>query len=342
MTNQHFEDPGSSDQSWRVKNMSHFWEYQLMARQQQEMEHRVQEDRFKSMPDLSNNSSSCDMTSESDIDDVDGLNIVPVKDRRKVFEEVTGPQINCFAAFKPYKNWPSMPSLTVRVKPDKPQPMPLVGANTPRRRQNSKDGLLGEIHHTPVKDILAQFATSFCKSSKVSEPQKVAQPKSGKEEVDSNATNDEIKVVNFEAVAPYHWDDESNGEIYADTPINPCEEMKGVPLYVMENGLEFPLEPIKQRKSKFEKFVTPKPEPRNNSPMSTESTPERESPDPPQPELERGSESGHRPWCAILSDLTQVPSSSEPIKSDSSPYILQEEEVLKSINVVGMYRSKFS
>merc|ERR1719376_1014284 len=50
--------------------------------------------------------------------------------------------------------WPSMPSLTVRVKPEKPQPLPLVGANT----KLSKDELgNGEIHHTPVKDILEQF-----------------------------------------------------------------------------------------------------------------------------------------------------------------------------------------
>ena len=30
------------------------------------------------------------------------------------------------------------------------------------------------------------------------------------------------------------------------------------------------------------------------------------------------------------------------VKSDSSPYILQEQDVLKNINIVGMFKSKFS
>ena len=53
-------------------------------------------------------------------------------------------------------------------------------------------------------------------------------------------------------VSAYRWEDESNGEIYTDMPIDQGEEMKDLPLYVVENGQEFPLLPLSQRKTSFE------------------------------------------------------------------------------------------
>ena len=52
-------------------------------------------------------------------------------------------------------------------------------------------------------------------------------------------------------VSAYRWEDESNGEIYTDMPLDQGEEMKHLPLYVVENGQEFPLVPLSQRKTSF-------------------------------------------------------------------------------------------
>ena len=63
----------------------------------------------------------------------------------------------------------------------------------------------------------------------------------------------------------YRWDDESNGEIYTDRsleispPIENTDSNEGeistdssIGLYVVENGKEYPLIPLKERKSMFE------------------------------------------------------------------------------------------
>ena len=59
--------------------------------------------------------------------------------------------------------------------------------------------------------------------------------------------NEKQKVV-----SAYRWEDESNGEIYTDVPVEEGEEMRYLPLYVVENGQEFPLQPLSQRKTSFE------------------------------------------------------------------------------------------
>ena len=53
-------------------------------------------------------------------------------------------------------------------------------------------------------------------------------------------------------VSAYRWEDESNGEIYTDIPVEQGDGMKDLPLYVVENGQEFPLLPLSQRKTSFE------------------------------------------------------------------------------------------
>ena len=66
-------------------------------------------------------------------------------------------------------------------------------------------------------------------------------------------------------VVVYRWDDESNGEIYTDrsleltaSPIENTDSNEGettdssIGLYVVENGKEYPLIPLKERKSMFE------------------------------------------------------------------------------------------
>ena len=58
----------------------------------------------------------------------------------------------------------------------------------------------------------------------------------------------------------YRWDDESNGEIYTDrqnensvmVQNDETSDESTIGLYVVENGKEYPLIPLRQRKSLFE------------------------------------------------------------------------------------------
>ena len=68
-------------------------------------------------------------------------------------------------------------------------------------------------------------------------------------------------------VSAYRWEDESNGEIYTDMPLDEGEEMKHLPLYVVENGQEFPLLPLSQRKTSFE-FVPRLPSQSSTAPLT--------------------------------------------------------------------------
>ena len=87
-------------------------------------------------------------------DDSDVLQqIVPVRDRRKMFEGVsdvsrlTPRRYGGSGGMGVSGAWPSMPSLTVRIKPEKPQPLPLVGAHTKPSAGNLADST-DLINHT--------------------------------------------------------------------------------------------------------------------------------------------------------------------------------------------------
>ena len=82
-----------------------------------------------------------------------------------------------------------------------------------------------------------------------------------------NQSDDKPKIV-----SAYRWEDESNGEIYTDMPIDQGEEMKDLPLYVVENGQEFPLLPLSQRKTSFE-FVPRLPSQQPNLTVATSGDP---------------------------------------------------------------------
>ena len=352
-TNLQFEEPGSSDQSWGVKNMSNFWEYHMRLKQRQleaEPGFQARNNQHKSMPDLStttteDTSSSCvasdtcqDSCPEEEEDNSSLL--VPVKDRRKVFESSMANSRDFLSPKPSRSSWPSMPSLTVRVKPDKPQPLPLVGANSRKSEDN------GEIHHTPVKDALEHFSNhpspskSFIDSEPISQKTAIQLATPKPDPIPKVEPPKEEEKPEQDVVAPYRWDDESNGEIYTDIPIDPNEDMKDVPLYVVENGHEFPLAPIKLRKSQFE-LVSPKP---------YSSKRKFVVPDLNHSEYKLR-ETQTSPETAFKSSTTGQPTTEKsgrpkeilkPIKSDSTPYILQEEQILKNINVVGIFKSKFS
>ena len=68
----------------------------------------------------------------------------------------------------------------------------------------------------------------------------------------TNSSNQQNSQEKPKIVSAYRWEDESNGEIYTDMPLDQGEEMKHLPLYVVENGQEFPLVPLSQRKTSFE------------------------------------------------------------------------------------------
>ncbi len=117
----------------------------------------------------------------------------------------------------------------------------------------------------------------------------------------------------------YRWDDESNGEIYTDKPMDSEENSDNIGLYVVENGREYPLIPLSERKSLFEQYkqaiVLP-----DFSAMSSN----------------LGS-SKTRQKSKSHMNLT----SSDLIKSSNTPYILEEQAILSSIDVVAKVKPKF-
>ena len=91
----------------------------------------------------------------------------------------------------------------------------------------------------------------------------------------SSSTNHSLHNQNYDKpkiVSAYRWEDESNGEIYTDMPLDQGEEMKDLPLYVVENGQEFPLLPLSQRKTSFE-FVPRLPDHQSNLTVATSGPP---------------------------------------------------------------------
>ena len=176
----------------------------------------------------------------------------------------------------------------------------------------------------------------------------------------------------------YRWDDESNGEIYTDRTLtgtgnndndediehhdltenneNSSNSGSSIGLYVVENGKEYPLLPISQRKSLFESnpSVTLSykvSQPINNIQNSVK----------PKFEIKNVSSAPPLMQAKIKKDETitkpvmMKKSSSHlaekqrnnnvriepPVKSSSIPYILEEQEILQNIDLVSKIKTKF-
>ena len=130
------------------------------------------------------------------------------------------------------------------------------------------------------------------------------------------------------------WDDDTNGEIYtermsthlADADTNVVNVVNGDavhPLYVVENGKEYRLVTLQERRQMFE--------PRRKKPVSK---PKQDIP------VERVPEPDPEEIVPVVPEEVPAPAE-EPIKCQNLPYILEEQEVLQNIHIVKNIRNMF-
>ena len=137
---------------------------------------------------------------------------------------------------------------------------------------------------------------------------------SSSDSVSSSMTCSSLSTVITRSARPASQLEESTGEIYTES-----DHRTEQGLYVLENGMEYSLTPLTSRKSKFESLPTstdrirPKFTTVRVAPKSLSSRPYQE----PQP------------------------TNMERVKSSSVPYIEEEKDVLKNINIVKSLKTKF-
>ena len=152
----------------------------------------------------------------------------------------------------------------------------------------------------------------------------------------------------------YRWDDESNGEIYTDRPNQDQNDTQdanneqpedilnhsSVGLYVVENGKEYPLLPISQRKSLFE----PNPSVKLSFRAATSTSNLADS----NTSLTKTASIVASKEERVITRPIMMKSQEKrnaiiepPIKSASVPYIMEEQEVLQNIDLVAKIKTKF-
>ena len=152
----------------------------------------------------------------------------------------------------------------------------------------------------------------------------------------------------------YRWDDESNGEIYTDrpnqendtqTPNNEQPEdilnQSSIGLYVVENGKEYPLLPISQRKSLFEPNPSVKLSFRAATSTSNIAASNTSLTKTASSILASKEEKVISRPIIIKSQEKRNISIEPPIKSASVPYIMEEQEILQNIDLVAKIKTKF-
>ena len=143
---------------------------------------------------------------------------------------------------------------------------------------------------------------------------------SSSDSISSSLTCSSLSTVIQRSPRPASLYDESAGEIYTE-PENNNTNSHDEALYVVENGLEYSLAPLTSRKSLFEHQTLDRIRPT----VSTEATRSLSS-------IRRDKPSNHHHPRANEMDR---------IKSSNVPYIEEEKDILKNINVVQSLKSKF-
>ena len=159
----------------------------------------------------------------------------------------------------------------------------------------------------------------------------------------------------------YRWDDESNGEIYTDRSLELTQPIENatttdvesettdssIGLYVVENGKEYPLIPLRERKSMFESANQVK----ISYKIATAAVTTIVKKETLQEKSSAAGVVTAKP-CNIIETKENVVGVEQanqhhqvckeaPIKSSTVPYIQEEEEILKNINLVSKIKPKF-
>ena len=148
-------------------------------------------------------------------------------------------------------------------------------------------------------------------------------------------------MIQFPDPGVIRWDDDTNGEIYTErmlTHLVDVDADAGVnggavhPLYVVENGKEYRLVSLQERRQMFEPRRT-KLKMKAKQDIVVEQVPE------PVPELVP--ELVPEPVAPVAPMVPEDVAPQEPIKCQNLPYIVEEQEVLQNIHIVKNIRNMF-
>ena len=354
------QQPKSHDSEINVKEMKEFWEVATSPIKLSPISSPARSPPlWKSMPNLakdmatqttissssSSENSSSASESETEVEEAEveteliaAAKLVPIEERKKAFiqAQTTLP-------------WKSMPSLN-KEEIKSSAPLPLVGSCYPSKLE---DITLEQ----PIKQIKSVFEK---KKSVPNLEKKMNSISVETENVEVQAT----KMIKNEAIllpleetnlscssgnanpAPpvvYRWDDESNGEIYTDKPIldenldneTTTSVSDSIGLYVVENGREYPLVPLKERKSLFEnKTSTSISKVLHHASVVKPIVKEIKVTAEIQDEVKMD--------IAEFEPRKTLKKKTEVVKSSAMPYIIEEQEVLQNINLVSRIKTKFA
>ena len=291
--------------------------------------------------------------------------LLPIEERKKAF--ITDNNNKAKIA----SPWKSMPSLnkTSQILTSTPNPpLPLVGACYPSK----KDEIQFEQPIKQIKEVFEpapaarlastklllpvdyhQHQQSRRRSSSVSSVSSLSNPSSNNE-ADENTPKSESTNQNSPVV--YRWNDESNGEIYTDrqtTSIASIENINtfqgedeettdsSLGLYVVENGKEYPLIPLKDRKSVFESQSV-----KVSYKLATSTTIKEKTKGLNEIMNQSTVVSDRVIRRPFMIDSVGNPDRNQlrrdpPVKSSIVPYIQEEKDILENINLVSKIKPKF-
>ena len=356
------QQPKSHDSEINVKEMKEFWEVATSPIKLSPISSPARSPPlWKSMPNLakdmatqttissssSSENSSSASESETEVEEAEveteliaAAKLVPIEERKKAFIQA-----------QTTLSWKSMPSLN-KEEIKASAPLPLVGSCYPSKLE---DITLEQ----PIKQIKSVFEKKKSvpnlekKMNSVSVDTKLVSTETENVEVQATKmtkteaillpleeTNLSCSSGNANPAPPvvYRWDDESNGEIYTDKPIldenldneTTTSVSDSIGLYVVENGREYPLVPLKERKSLFE----------NKTSTSISKVLHHASVVKPiVKEIKVKAEIQDEVKMDTVETLKKK---TEVVKSSAMPYIIEEQEVLQNINLVSRIKTKFA
>ena len=254
--------------------------------------------------------------------EVEDFELVPLRDRMRRFQSTEQEPV-------------TKPAVSV------PRTISAASSNTSRKSWTPKPPMAKspslDLEAEPPLSLTESIASSHTSSSTVISASKINGYNVNRSASASDAAN---KVV-----ATYSYNDESNGEIYNDDVVN----TEDATLYVVENGKEFPLTSVSQRKSFFQE---------REKKLSSASLPNDILQSEPRILGRKETMEFHRQqetqYCSDQDEAveeeeeesteveTEVETDTDTVKSSQAPYIRDEQDVLANIKVVKALKQKFT
>ena len=253
--------------------------------------------------------------SDDQIDDVDLCRSVSLRDRKQQFE-LMATQTKREKA----KQWKSMPSLNKGVASKgkvhfKDEEVSSRDSSSEARGRSPVRELMKNFQPSPPSVLFQRDPSPVSPISKTNEISFKDESLSSSDSFSSSMTGSSMSTVISRAIRPASILDDSSGEIYTDDRWTQGEDTRP---YIVENGHEYSLTPLTTRKQKFDHHQY-------------------------DPRVFKGS-----PQPGELNQKLPSPANNSPntiprerVVSTNLPYIEEEQDVLKSINIVQSLKSKF-